>query len=200
MNRPLIVGITGGIGSGKSTLSNKLRAAGSQVYDCDKEAKKLQNEHPVIREKIRELFGEDIYTESGLDRKKVADIVFQNRDLLDQLNKIVHPFVREDFLKWVGQYITEKFLFMESAILFESGFIDMVDKVILMTASEDVRIRRVVKRDGIDPERVRARISKQLPDTEKIPFSDFIIHSDDGKPLYDKMKKILKDLENCVLD
>ncbi|HOJ66830.1 MAG TPA: dephospho-CoA kinase [Paludibacteraceae bacterium] len=200
MNRPLIVGITGGIGSGKSTLSNKLRAEGYQVYDCDKEAKKLQNEHPVIREKIRELFGEDIYTESGLDRKKVADIVFQNRDLLDQLNKIVHPFVREDFLKWVGQYITEKFLFMESAILFESGFIDMVDKVILMTASEDVRIRRVVKRDGIDPERVRARISKQLPDTEKIPFSDFIIHSDDGKPLYDKMKKILKDMENYVLD
>ena len=198
MNRPLIVGITGGIGSGKSTLSNKLRAEGYQVYDCDKEAKKLQNEHPVIREKIRELFGEDIYTESGLDRKKVADIVFQNRDLLDQLNKIVHPFVREDFLKWVGQYITEKFLFMESAILFESGFIDMVDKVILMTASEDVRIRRVVKRDGIDPERVRARISKQLPDTEKIPFSDFIIHSDDGKPLYDKMKKILKELENCI--
>jgi dephospho-CoA kinase len=87
---------------------------------------------------------------------------------------------------------------MESAILFESGFNDLVDKVILMMASEDVRIKRVVKRDGIDPEKVRARISKQLPDNEKIPFSDFIIHSDDGKPLYDKMKKILKELENCI--
>ncbi|HOH55379.1 MAG TPA: dephospho-CoA kinase [Paludibacteraceae bacterium] len=198
MNRPLIVGITGGIGSGKSTLSNKLRAEGYQVYDSDKEAKKLQNEHPVIREKIQQLFGDDIYTDSGLDRKKVADLVFLNRDLLHQLNQIVHPFVREDFIKWVEQHAAEKFLFMESAILFESGFNDLVDKVILMMASEDVRIKRVVKRDGIDPEKVRARISKQLPDNEKIPFSDFIIHSDDGKPLYDKMKKILKELENCI--
>jgi dephospho-CoA kinase len=200
MNRPLIVGITGGIGSGKSTLSNKLRAEGYQVYDSDKEAKKLQNEHPVIKEKIQHLFGGDVYTDSGLDRKKLADIVFLNRELLNQLNQIVHPFVREDFLKWVEQRATEKILFMESAILFESGFKELVDKVILMTASEDVRIKRVVKRDGIDPDKVRARISKQLPDSEKIPFSDFIIHSDDGKPLYDKMKKILKELENCTSD
>lgn len=198
MNQPLIIGITGGIGGGKSTLARKLRSQGYLVYDCDREAKKLQDENPFIRQKIQDLFGEGIYDEERLRRKELAKIVFKNPDLLKKLNEIVHPFVKEDFKSWINQHFSEKFLFIESAILFESSFNELVDKIILMTASEEVRIKRVVKRDGISLEEVKDRIMRQLPDSEKIPYADYIIHSDDGKPLLEKMQIILNDLQKQI--
>lgn len=194
MNTPLLIGITGGIGSGKTTLSELLRSEGYKVYDSDVEARRLQNEHPLIRKQLVELFGEEIYTSNGLNRSALAKIVFGKSELLKHLNSIVHPVVLEDFNKWIYNHSMQKLLFMESAILFESGFNSLVDKVILIVASETIRIARVVKRDGVTPEQVKARIAHQLSDNEKIPLADFIVYSDDDKPLIEKMRKIVDEL------
>lgn len=194
MSKPLIIGITGGIGGGKSTLADKLRADGFEVYDSDKEARILQNEHPVIREKLIELFGSDIYNDEGLNRKELARIVFQKSELLSKLNAVVHPVVRVDFKNWIEKRHEHKLLFMESAILFESGFNLIVDKVIVITASEDIRIKRVIKRDGSSIDQVRLRIANQLPEDIKVDKADFVIHSDDNQPLDGKMRKIISQL------
>jgi len=194
MQRPLIIGITGGIGSGKSTLSSLLRAEGYSVYDTDLEARRLQNEHSTMRKKLVDLFGKDIYTEQGLNRSALGKIVFAKPELLVKLNAIVHPLVMEDFNNWVLNRFPKKMLFIESAILYESGFNKLVDKVILITAAEDVRIDRVVKRDGVSPEHVRARMSHQLSEKEKVLRADFVIYSDDNTPLEGKMRKIIVEL------
>ena len=173
-----------------------MRREGFSVYDSDKEARRLQNDHPVIREKLTELFGADIYNESGLNRAEIAKIVFGNPELLRKLNDIVHPVVRDDFKQWIMRNNSEKYAFVESAILFESGFNKLVDKVVLMTASEELRIRRVIKRDGVNPEQVKARMSNQFDDKDKIPFADYVIHTDDNLPMIDKMKRLLLQLSD----
>jgi dephospho-CoA kinase len=194
MKSPLLIGITGGIGSGKTTLSKKLRAEGYSVYDSDAEARRLQNEHPVIRKELIKLFGDDIYTNQILNRSALAKIVFGKPELLSKLNSIVHPYVKQDFDLWIKKHETEKLLFKESAILFESGFNNFVDKVILMVASEEVRIARVIKRDGATPEQVKLRMKNQMTDDEKVPKADFVIYTDDNMPLEDKMRRILVQL------
>lgn len=194
MINPLIIGITGGIGSGKTTLSEHLRREGFAVYDSDKEARRLQNEHPLIREKLTELFGAEIYNEQGLNRPALAKLVFENSELLHKLNDVVHPVVRQDFRSWLERHADDQFAFVESAILFESGFRKLVDKVVLMTATEDLRIKRVMKRDGSTPEQVKARMANQLDDKDKIPFADYVIHTDDNLPMIDKMKSLLQRL------
>ena len=194
MNKPLIIGITGGIGSGKSTLSKLLRAEGYSVYDTDLEARRLQNEHSTMRKKLIDMFGKDIYSEQGLNRSALGKIVFAKPELLAKLTTIVHPLVLEDFNNWVINRFPKKMLFIESAILYESGFNKLVDKVILITADEATRIERVVKRDGVTPEHVKARMANQLSDKEKVSRADFVIYSDDNKPLIDKMRKIIVDL------
>jgi len=198
MQKALIIGITGGIGGGKSTLSEKLRAEGYSVYDSDVEARRLQNENPIIKKQLVELFGEDIYTPQGLDRSSIAKLVFEKKESLAQLTAIVHPVVKEDFNNWIENHKTEKLLFIESAILFESGINVLVDKVILMTAAREIRLARVVKRDGTAPELVSARMANQLPDEDKIARVDFVIHSDDNKPLDAKMRKIVFELLNSI--
>ena len=191
MHKPLIIGITGGIGSGKSTLSHLLRAEGYSVYDTDLEARRLQNEHSVMRKKMIDIFGKDIYTEQGLNRSALGKIVFGKPELLTKLNAIVHPLVMDDFNSWVSNRLPKKMLFIESAILYESGFNKLVDKVILITAEEDIRIDRVVKRDGVTPEHVRSRMAYQLSEEDKLTRADFVIHSDDNTPLLGKMRKII---------
>ena len=110
MNKLLIIGITGGIGSGKTTIAKILREEGYFVYDSDAEAKRLQNENPVIIKILTEVFGENIYNSEGLDRKKLADLVFVNPAILNKLNLIVHPVVCEDFINWKSKYSNEKFI------------------------------------------------------------------------------------------
>jgi len=198
MKTPIIIGITGGIGSGKSTLSERLREIGYSVYDSDLEARRLQNEHPEIQDQLIELFGEDIYNNQGLTRSVLAQLVFGKPELLAKLNAIVHPVVHTDFMNWIQSHSAENLLFMESAILFESGFNKIVDKVIVMTASENIRIARVMKRDKVTEEQVKARMSHQMADDMKIANADFVIHSDDCQPLVMKMKKILDELLKSV--
>jgi len=171
----LVIGITGGIGSGKSTLSKRLREAGYAVYDTDSAARRLQNENTEIRHQISTLFGAEAYTDNVLNRKYIAGIVFQQSELLRRLNAIVHPAVRADFKIWAELHSGESLLFLECAILFEGEFHRLVDKIILVTAPQSIRIQRVVKRDGLTQSQVLERINNQLTDTEMAAKSDFII-------------------------
>ena len=195
MKQPIIIGITGGIGGGKSTLSDRLSGRGYKIYNSDLRARLLQNKDLELVDAIKKLLGDDIYKNGELDRPAVAAIVFQNKALLQQLNQLVHPAVRADFERWKEANNTENLLFVESAIMFESGLALLMDKVVLMTASEEVRIARVVKRDGISPEQVLARMMHQLPEDEKIKRAHYVIHSDDHQPLNDKIDALLRDLD-----
>ncbi len=190
----MIIGITGGIGAGKSTIAEILRSMGYLVYDSDAEARKLQNENIELKQKIQSLFGSDIYNESGLNRQALAKIVFNNPELLTQLNYIVHPAVQSDFEAWVKSNSHVKALFIESAILFESHFNKLTDKIILVSASEEVRIARVVKRDGVNYEQVKERIRKQTSDEEKKKWVDVVIYTDDEK------ETLFKKVENALLE
>lgn len=190
MKQPIVIGITGGIGGGKSTIARVLQKKGYPVYNTDKEAKRLQNEHPLIRKQLIELFGEQVYIKNTLDRKLIAGIVFTNPDLLMKLNKIVHPAVKADFMEWKKKHTGKTILFIESAILYESGFETLVDKTIVVTAPEDVRISRVVCRDKVSPEQVRERIARQLPEEEKIKKADIIIDSN-GDDIIDRNIQII---------
>ena len=195
MNTPLIVGITGGIGGGKSTLSAVLRDRGYYVYDTDTEARELQNTDSLIREKLIELFGDDIYTSDELDRKKLAAIVFNNPDKLAQLNKVVHPAVRKRFEDWMVKHRSEKVLFVESAIMFETGLAGKMDKVVVVTAPEHVRIDRVMKRDGVSEDEVRARIARQMPEDEKVKKADIVLSSDGENVLSNNVERLLDELQ-----
>jgi len=193
--KPTIIGITGGIGGGKSTLSAILREHGYFVYDTDSEAKRLQNEHPEIRQQLTAVFGNEIYNSAGqLDRKRLADTVFENPVLLMTLNKIIHPIVRQDFRAWQKRHAQEKFLFVESAILFESGLNELIDKAIVVTAPEEIRISRVAKRDGVTHEQVRARMTHQMPEDEKIKRADIVIDSH-NENLQEQVNEIIEKLK-----
>ncbi|NDV46016.1 dephospho-CoA kinase [Paludibacter sp. 221] len=194
MKKPLVIGITGGIGGGKSTLARMLQKKGYHVYDTDVEAKKLQDKNTEIRRQLIELFGDEIYDNDRLNRKKLASIVFRNPEQLAKLNEIVHPVVREHFLDWKSQHSNEKYLFVESAIMYESGFVGFVDKVIVVTAPLHVRILRVAKRDKITPEQVRERIARQLPEEEKIKKADIVLNSDGKDVLSANVEHIFSEL------
>lgn len=171
----MIIGITGGIGSGKSTLSGRLREAGFAVYDTDTAARRLQNENADIRKKITELLGAEAYTDNELNRKFVAGIVFKHPELLTKVNQIVHPAVRADFIQWRNAHENEKYLFLECAILFEGEFHQFADKIILVTAPQEIRIQRVMKRNNISENEVIERINNQLPDNVMAAKSNIII-------------------------
>lgn len=192
----MIIGITGGIGGGKTTFSNVLREAGYQVYDSDLEAKRLQNENQNIRKQISALFGASAYKNDGLNRQLVANIVFKNPEILVQLNAIVHPAVEHDFLEWMKKYPNEKYYFIESAVLFESHFDSLVDKIIIVTASEDVRIERAMKRDSLSREQVILRIKNQMPEEQKKLLSDYVLNTDQNKDLKFDLDEIFKSLGN----
>lgn len=178
----MLIGITGGIGSGKSTLAQIIRDKGYPVFDSDTEARKIQNNDQQVIQSTKELFGEDVYKGGELDRKWVASQVFKDSEKLRALTNIVHPAVRDSMVKWAQQYSHKELLFIESAVLFEGGFYRLMDKIILVTAPESIRIQRVMQRDGISEAQVIERIKSQIPDEEKIPDSDLIINTEHGIP------------------
>lgn len=178
----MFIGITGGIGSGKSTLAALIRDAGYQVFDTDVVARNLQDNNKQVISEIIELLGPEVYKNGKLDRALVASIVFHDTEKLKSLTAIIHPAVRSEIIEWAKQYDSEELLFIESAVLFEGGFYRLMEKIILVTASEEVRIQRVMQRDGVTREEVLARIKNQIPDEEKIPESDLIINTEEGFP------------------
>lgn len=175
----LIVGLTGGIGSGKSTVAGYFEKLGIPVYIADDRAKALMVTNAELKAGIIDLLGETAYMPDGrLNRAYIAGQVFNKASLLDSLNALVHPAVGKDFKRWTNQQ-QSPYVIKEAAILFENGNYKSADKNILVTAPEEVRIQRVMDRDGVPRARVLARMKHQWPDNEKIPLADYVIENID---------------------
>lgn len=174
-----MIGLTGGIGSGKSTVAKLFAKLDIPIYNSDFRAREIMNTNPTLIAQIKDLFGNDIYDEQGfIQRSKLAQIVFHNATKLQQLNAIVHPAVKEDSKIWEQSHLEAPYLIKESAILFETGIYKDMRKNILVIAPEELRIERVMQRDHVSREDVLARISKQMSDKEKITMADFVIEND----------------------
>ncbi len=182
------IGVTGGIGSGKSVVCRIFAALGIPVYDSDARARALMNGR--LAPKIKELFGEDFYVGGVLDRKRVASKVFIDKELLEKLNAIVHPAVERDFEFWSRNQINVPYVIMESAILLESGFDKKMDKVVTVSAPEELCIDRVVARDETTPEKVRLRMANQMEDRERVAKSHFNIANTGRVSLLDQVKDV----------
>lgn len=172
----MVVGLTGGIGSGKSTVAKIFRQLGVPVYDSDSQAKELMVSSPGLKAAIIELLGAGAYQGEVLDRAYVASRVFRDRELLQKLNALVHPAVREHFLQWTLAQDTA-YVIQENALIYESGQQDRYDHTILVTAPRELRLERVVKRDGTDPGAVLERMDNQMEDDLKIGLADFYIEN-----------------------
>lgn len=190
-----IVGLTGGIGSGKTTIANHFKTLGVPVYIADDEARILMNSATILN-KIKSAFGDEFIIESVLNRERLAQIVFTNPAKLTELNKIVHPAVKKHFLKWLDNHKNYPYIIKEVAILFESGGYKDCDFVITVVAPLESRIARVIKRDKSSRDAVLLRINNQWNDEDKIAKSDFVIHNDNAKEALNKTTEIHNILNN----
>lgn len=171
-----VVGITGGIGSGKTTVANFFKALGIPVYIADVEAKELMRTSKIIKKKLIQLFGKDAYINDELNKPFIANLIFNNAKLLHQMNEIVHPKVSAHFKRWLKKQ-SSKYVLKEAAILFENGNYKECDLIVTVIAPEEKRISRVIERDNSTPEKVKAIIDKQWSDEDKIKLSDFVINN-----------------------
>ena len=171
-----IVGLTGGIGSGKTTVAGMFQDLGVPVYNSDTRAKELMSTSPELREKIVGLLGEDAYVKGELNRALIAEQVFMNKELLSALNAIVHPAVREDFTSWASAQ-QASYVIQEAAILFENGAYTGFDSMILVTAPRKIRLERIMQRDSSSETDVLARMNHQWADEKKLPLAQFVIEN-----------------------
>jgi dephospho-CoA kinase len=186
-----IIGLTGGIGSGKTTIANHFLAAGIPVYIADDEARKIMQSEEIIA-KIKEVFGTSIFENDILNREKLAAIVFSNPYKLEKLNSIIHPAIKEHFKNWVLDHKDSPFVIYEAAILFESGSYKNCDLIITVTAPIESRIQRVIQRDKTTRENVLRRINSQWSEEQRIANSDYVIENISPKTAKGEVDKILK--------
>ena len=193
------LGITGGIGSGKSYVSRLLESWGIPVYDTDREAKRLTLTHPEIRRELIALLGEEVYSGQQLNKTLLAGYLFASRAHAERVNHIIHPRVYEDFLLWADGLKQQgrELVGMESAILFESGFDRAVDRVLMVYAPLEIRISRAMERDGVPEERVRERIAAQMDEELKCKRADFILTNDGINPVEPQLGQIIQEL-GCI--
>ena len=184
------IGITGGIGSGKSVVAQILEAMHFPVYYSDQQSKILVDTDLIIREELIKLLGKEVYLDGKLNRPFLTQQLFSNDELRLKINQIIHPKVREAFTNWVNKQ-SSNLVFNEAAILFETGAYQLMDYNILVTAPLELKIERVLKRDNITINEIQERISKQWSDEEKIPLADFVIVNDEVKPLLQQIEAIL---------
>ena len=189
-----IVGLTGGIGSGKSTVSRLLEIMGIPVYAADAESKKLVGASPHIREQLSAKFGLQLYRDGKLDKAMLASLIFGNEENLQFANSVIHPFVFEDFRHWTAQQNNASFAVIESAILFDSGFNKTVDITVNVSAPLEERIRRVEQRDRTCRETVLARINSQIAEEERNRLSDYIIFNDNVCALLPQVENLVNAL------
>ncbi|BFP43598.1 dephospho-CoA kinase [Flavobacteriaceae bacterium GF1] len=187
----MIVGLTGGMGSGKSTVAAFFRELGVPVYDSDEEAKLLMVDSEEVRKDIVQLFGPEAYHDKKLNKAFISKIVFNEKEKLKQLNAVVHPAVRRHFSSWV-QSRDFPYVIQETALIFENKMQKSYDMVILVTAPEQVRIQRVMGRDAMSEGQIRARLRNQLSDETKIPLADHIIENIDLKQTKKDVGKLHK--------
>ena len=193
----LKVGVTGGIGSGKSTVSRFFSALGVPVYDSDQRAKSLMQHNDSIKSKIKIEFGDNAYHKNELNRSYLAEIVFKNESKLKQLNAIVHPVVKTDFINWLGQNSNAKFIIKEAAIMIESGAYKDLDKLIVVNASMNQKIKWIKQRDQLSLEDIENRIQNQLSDEIRNQYADFIIENNSGKM---ELKQQVLSIYNKLID
>lgn len=190
-----IIGLTGGIGSGKTTVARYIASQGIPVYIADEEAKKIMDTSEVLK-LIAETFGANLIENGTINRQKLAQLVFKNSKKLQQLNNIIHPKVKQDFDNWVQKHHNHLFIVKEAAILFESGSYKYCDKIITVTAPKSVRLQRVMQRDGISEDQVLARMQNQWTEEDKIALSDFVIQNINIEDTKSQVDNILKTLKN----
>ena len=181
------VGITGGIGSGKSLVCEVFRTLGTNVYKADEKAKILMDTDPLIKEKLMSKFGTEIYKNNKIDRRLFASIIFEDTTAMLFVNSIVHPAVAIDFHLWSSQYSAEPYVLEEAALLYESGAYTGMDKMVTVYAPEELRIKRAVLRDKSTVVQIKQRMKNQLSDEEKMNRSDFVIYNDDKHSLIEQV-------------
>lgn len=190
-----IIGLTGGIGSGKTTIAKYFGELGIPVYIADDEAR-LITESPEILQSIQKVFGKDVFNDKRLNRAKLAQIVFENSEKLQQLNAIIHPAVKKHFKNWVLNHSNVPYVLKETALLFETGSYVDCDLIISIIAPVESRIERVMKRDAMSREEVLKRINSQWTDAKRIEKSNFIIDNTDQNQARIQVNEILKKITN----
>ncbi|WP_299229360.1 dephospho-CoA kinase [uncultured Bacteroides sp.] len=191
------LGITGGIGSGKSFLSKLLIKKGIPVFDSDFEAKRLMLTDDEIIFSLKSLLGEHVYQDGEINKPLLASYIFTSAENASKVNSIVHPYVKNEFLKWADRYflLGYNIVAIESAILFEAGFNDIVDKIVMVHAPLEIRVDRVIERDNTNREKVMERIKSQMDDDVKISMSDFVIENDGRFLLDSQVDKLISELQ-----
>ena len=194
--KPLLIGITGGIGSGKSIICRVLSILGYPVFDADAQAKIILENHE-IQVKVITLLGDKAYLENGKpNREFIASVVFNDNEKLKSLNGIIHPAVQKQFHEWVRDNQNAQLVFKEAAIMFESGSHKEMDKIIVVSSPIELRVQRTMERDGKSRDEVLTIISKQLPAEEVIQRSDYVIINDNHTPVIPQVQAILNELHH----
>lgn len=189
------LGVTGGIGSGKTFVCNKLRDRGIPVYNCDDGAKVLMQENQTIRERLCSLIGNDAYVDGKLNKTAIADFLFASTDNGKKINEIVHPAVKQDFIHWAEKQHAP-LVVQECALLFEAGFQDTVDAVIVIHAPLELRMERAMKRDNATRQQIESRMRQQLDEEEKVRRADYCIVNDGKTDINNQIENILKLINN----
>lgn len=189
----MVIGLTGGIGSGKTTVSGLFEDLGVPVYNSDEEAKRLMQSSEKLKRAIIELLGKKSYKKDTLNRSYIAQLVFNDKELLAALNALVHPAVKKDFKKWLRKK-NVPYVIQEAAILFENGSYKEYDKLILVKAPKRIRLKRLKARDGSSEEDILARMKNQWSDTRKAKLSDFVIENIDLDKTKSRVRRIHRQL------
>lgn len=192
-----IIGLTGGIGSGKSVVAKVFATLGIPVFNADVEAKLIMQSSPEIKSKLIEQFGASIYSDKGLEKEKLAAIVFKDPFQLQLLNTIVHPITIQAAKDWASRQ-NSPYVIKEAALIFESGSSEGLFKVIGVTAPLSLRIHRVMQRDEVTKEQVEARMRNQISDTIKMRLCDFVIHNDNQKMVIPQVLAIDKSIRSSL--
>ena len=194
----LKVGVTGGIGSGKSLVCKVFNCFGVPVYNADERAKLLYDIDTYLQSQIIELFGVDLYSEGKLNRKLLASIIFNDAKALVAVNALVHPAVEQDFKQWANKQNNTPYVIQEAAILFESGVHKIMDKTITISSPQSLRIKRASLRDNVLPEEIKRRMDKQMTDEEREHLANYIIISNDIDPMLPQIIDIHRQLVKLV--
>ena len=191
------VAITGGIGTGKTTISSMFADKGIPVFNSDEIAKEIMNTNSLLKNEIITAFGDKAYDKNKLNKEYLSDVVFNNEILLKKINSIVHPYVADEFNSWIQEQ-DSKYIIYESAIIFENQAEDSFDKIICVTASEEEVISRIMKRNDFSVDKIKSIINKQLPNDAKVQKSDYVIESMNISKLSDKVLEIHNDIMGSI--
>mgnify|MGYP006090319293 CR=1 FL=1 len=190
------IGLTGGIGSGKTFVANIIEKMGYPVYYSDNRSKELSNNHPAIREQLIEAFGDEVYQNDLLNKSFLSNEIFSFPESRQRVNEIIHPIVRADFLDWTEKHKNKSLVFNEAAILFETNAFKNFDANVLIYAPEEIRIKRILERDKISMDQIKNKMESQWSDTKKMSLTRYHILNDGHSPLLEQLEGLLKNLIN----